>query len=224
MSTLKLLTFNIECSSFQTRHDKINSLVSFIKLKNINCFLLQDVNITTLSLFKSKLQNFSVIESLDTENNVNSQVMFISKEIKIVEEYSYDIPSNESHEVICCKIVLGEKEIELINIHLEEQNENYRKKQIETLFEISKENKNNIIIGEFNIYNEECELLLLNNDDFIDPWIDHGCNTQLRNTTLYKEKWYRTQRLIYQNSNLKCYCIGLLNFNISKSALIYSIA
>ena len=224
MSTLKLLTFNIECSSFQTRHDKINSLVSFIKLKNINCFLLQDVNITTLSLFKSKLHNFSVIESLDTENNINSQVMFISKEIKIVEEYSYDIPSNESHEVICCKIVLGEKEIELINIHLEEQNENYRKKQIETLFEISKENKNNIIIGEFNIYNEECELLLLNNDDFVDPWIEDGCNTQLRNTTFYKEKWYRTQRLIYQNSDLKCCCIGLLNFNINKSALIYSIA
>jgi endonuclease/exonuclease/phosphatase family metal-dependent hydrolase len=223
MSALKLLTFNMECSVFQTRHEKINILVSFIKLKNINCVLLQDVNTTTLSLFKSKLSNFNVIESLDSENNINSQIMFVLKEIKIVEEYSYDIPSNESHEVICCKVIFGEKEIELINIHLENENENYRKKQIETLFEISKENKNNIIVGEFNICNEECNLLLLNNSQFVDPWIEDGCNIQLRNTTLYKEKWYRTQRLMYQNSQLECHCVGLLNFNSNKSCLIYDI-
>ncbi len=33
MNNLSLLTFNIECSKYQTRHEKINQLLEFIKYK-----------------------------------------------------------------------------------------------------------------------------------------------------------------------------------------------
>lgn len=226
MNNLSLLTFNIECSKYQTRHEKINQLLEFIRYKKIDCICLQDVNVTSLSIIKSKLGNYIAVEGLGEEKMKTSQVTLLNNSIKILEEYSYDMPSLESKEILGCRILRNEKEIEIINIHLEESNETYREKQIDTIYEISKEEDNYVIVGDFNIesMSDKANIMITNNKKFTDAWISSGCVTCLRNTTFINDKWSRSSRLFYVKSVLNCMCTGLLNFNSNKSIVTFLIS
>ena len=226
MNNLSLLTFNIECSKYQTRHEKINQLLEFIRYKKIDCICLQDVNTTSLSIIKSKLGSYNAVEGLGEEKMKTSQVTLLNNSIKILEEYSYDMPSLESKEILGCRIIWNGKEIEIINVHLEESNETYREKQIDTIYEISKEDDNYVIVGDFNIdsMSDKANIMITNNKKFTDAWISSGCVTCLRNTTFINDKWSRSSRLFYVKSVLNCMCTGLLNFNSNKSIVTFSIS
>lgn len=229
MNALSLLTFNIECSQYQTRHEKINQLLEFIKYKNFDCLCLQDVNLTSMSILKSKLHNYSVIEALNNEKSKTSQIIMLNNSITILEEYSYDIPSLENKEILGCKILWNEKELEIINVHLENEDSAYRGKQVDIIYEITAENNNCVIVGDFNIVSmeEEANVMLLKNKKFTDSWINDGCVSCLRNTTFVENnkwtKWARTVRLLYVRSCLNCKCTGLLNFNSNKSMVTFSV-
>lgn len=229
MNPLSLLSFNIECSQYQTRHEKINQLLEFIKYKSFDCLCLQDVNLTSMSILKSKLHNYSVIEALNNEKSKTSQIIMLNNSITILEEYSYDIPSLENKEILGCKILWNEKELEIINVHLENEDSAYREKQIDIIYEITAENNNCVIVGDFNIVSmeEEASVMLLKNKKFADSWINDGCISCLRNTTFVENgkwnKWARTVRLLYVKSCLNCKCTGLLNFNSNKSMVTFSL-
>lgn len=225
MNNLSLLTFNIECSKYQTRHEKINQLLEFIKYKKIDCICLQDVNTTSLSILKSKLGNYNAIEGLGEEKMKTSQVTLLNNSIQILEEYSYDMPSLESKEILGCRILWNEKEIEIINVHLEESDETYREKQIDTIYEISKEDDKSIIVGDFNINttSDKANIMIMNDKKFTDAWINSGCIMCLRNTTFTNNTWSRSSRLFYVKTFLNCMCTGLLNFNSNKSIVTFLI-
>ena len=244
MNALSLLTFNIECSQYQTRHEKINQLLEFMKYKSFDCLCLQDVNLTSLSILKSKLNNYNVIEALNNQKSKTSQIIMLSNSITILEEYSYDIPSLENKEILGCKILWNEKEVEIINVHLEDESSSYRGKQVDIIYEITAENNNYVIVGDFNIVSmeEEASVMLLKNKKFTDSWINDGCVSCLRNTTFVEsnkmdkvdkvdkldkldklDKWARTTRLLYVKSCLDCKCTGLINFNSNKSMVTFSV-
>ena len=219
MSLFTLLTFNMKCSIEGTRHEQLLQLVEFIKLKNFDCICLQDVNLTSLSILKSKLHKYSLIEAI---SNGTPQIIIYSNNCKLEEEYSYDLPSNEGREVIGCKLTFKEKEYEILNVLLEHQQSDFREKQIEVLSEII--SNNTIVVGDYNIFeiNEPANSLILKNK-LCDAWITGGCIPHLRDTTFHNGKWYRSVRLLYLKKYYSIVCSGLLNTDCNNSMVSYSI-
>ena len=79
-----LLTFNMQCSSSGTRHEQLLQLVEIIKAQKFECVCLQDVNLTSLSILKSKLHKYTIIEAL---SNGTPQVIIYSNNCKMEEEF-----------------------------------------------------------------------------------------------------------------------------------------
>ena len=127
MSMFTLLTFNMQCSLNGTRHEQLLQLVEIIKAQKFECICLQDVNLTSLSILKSKLHKYSLIESL---SNGTPQVIIYSNNCKMEEEFCYDLPSEENREVIGCKLTYKEKEYEILNVWLEKTKVNLEKNKL----------------------------------------------------------------------------------------------
>lgn len=219
MSLFRLLTFNMQCSDNGTRHEQLLQLVEIIKSKKFECVCLQDVNLTSLSILKSKLHKYSLVEAL---SNGTPQVIIYSNDCKLEEEFCYDLPSDEGREVIGCKLVFNEKEYEILNVWLERHQSKYREKQVEVLLEVA--SNKTIIVGDFNIFeiNEPSNSLLLKNK-ICDAWINDGCNSHLRDTTFYEGNWYRAVRLLYFKNSYSIACNELLNIDCDNSMVSYSI-
>ena len=142
-----LLTFNMQCSSSGTRHEQLLQLVEIIKAQKFECVCLQDVNLTSLSILKSKLHKYTIIEAL---SNGTPQVIIYSNNCKMEEEFCYDLPSEENREVIGCKLTFKEKEYEILNVWLEKEQSKFREKQVEVLMEVA--SLKTIIVGDFNVF------------------------------------------------------------------------
>lgn len=214
-----ILTFNIQCSVNGTRHEQLLQLVEIIKSRKFVCICLQDVNLTSLSILKSKLHKYSLVEAL---NNGTPQVIIYSNDCKMEEEFCYDLPSDENNEVIGCKLTYKEKEYEILNVWLEREQSKIRKKQIEVLLEVA--SNKTIIVGDFNIFeiNEPSNSLLLQSK-ICDAWISSGCNSHLRDTTFCEGLWYRTARLLYFKSSYTIVCNELLNSDCDNSMVCYDV-
>ena len=219
MNIFTILTFNMQCSVNGTRHEKLLQLVEIIKSKKFQCVCLQDVNLTSMSILKSKLHKYSFVESL---SNGTPQVIIYSNDCNLEEEFCYDLPSNENNEVIGCKLTYKEKEYEILNVWLENNESDFREKQIEVLLEVA--SNKTIIVGDFNIFeiNEPSNSLLLQSK-ICDAWISSGCNTHLRDTTFYEGNWYRTVRLLYFKNTYSIICNELLNSDCNNSMVSYGI-
>ena len=218
-SLFTLLTLNMQCSLNGTRHEQLLQLVDIIKSNKIICVCLQDLNLTSLSILKSKLHKYSLIEAL---TNGTPQVIIYSNECKMEEEFCYDLPSEENREVIGCKLVFKEKEYEILNVWLEKEQSKFREKQVEVLLEVA--SPKTIIVGDFNIFqpNEASNSLLLQSK-LCDAWITSGCNPLLRNTTFYEGEWYRTVRLLYLKNSYSITCNGLFNNDCDNSMVSYDV-
>uniref|UniRef100_A0A6C0J242 Endonuclease/exonuclease/phosphatase domain-containing protein n=1 Tax=viral metagenome TaxID=1070528 RepID=A0A6C0J242_9ZZZZ len=226
-TSFTLLSYNMDCSSKGTNHEKILKIIEITKETNASVILLQAVNMTTLSILKSKLVDYNTITNQKSSNSVMQVIFLNTNNCQLIEEYCYDMPTLEEKEILGCKMEFNNKTYDILNVHLEDNDEDYRKKQIEVLYEISEEN-NSIISGEFNIYhiNEPASLSLMNYTELIDPWITNGCNTILRDTSYKDDKWYRTSRILYfKNSDYicKCYGIAYVESNL-KNMLIYEVS
>jgi len=219
MSLFTILTCNIQCSIEGTRHEQLLHLVEIIKLKNYTCVCLQDVNLTSLSILKSKLHNYSIIETL---NNGTPQIILYDSNCSLKEEFCYSIPSKEEREILGCKLTYLEKEYEILNVWLEHKSSEIRKKQIEVLLEVV--SPQTLVVGDFNIVamNEAANSLILKNK-MCDAWINGGCNPQLRDTTFIDKRWHRTVRLLYFKTNYSVVCNGLLNNDCDNSAVTYEV-
>jgi len=219
MSMLTILSFNLQCSLNGTQHEQLFQLVEIVKSKLFDCICLQDINLTSLSILKSKLHKYSAIEAIE---NGTPQAILYKDSCKLEEEYSYNIPSNEGREILGCKLVFKEKEYEILNIWLENNQEDMRQKQVDVLMEIASDNT--IIVGDFNIFeiNEPANSLILQSN-LCDAWITSGCNSQLRDTTFSNGKWYRTVRLLYFKKMYNALCNGLMNNSNDSSMVFYSV-
>lgn len=219
MSMLTILSFNLQCSLNGTQHEQLFQLVEIVKSKLFDCICLQDINLTSLSILKSKLHKYSAIEAIE---NGTPQAILYKDSCKLEEEYSYNIPSNEGREILGCKLVFKEKEYEILNIWLENNQEDMRQKQVDVLMEIASDNT--IIVGDFNIFeiNEPANSLILQSN-LCDAWITSGCNSQLRDTTFSNDKWYRTVRLLYFKKMYYALCNGLMNNSNDSSMVFYSV-
>ena len=219
MSMFTLLTFNMQCSLNGTRHEQLLQLVDIIKSRNIECVCLQDVNLTSLSILKSKLNKYSLIEAI---SNGNPQVIIYNNECKMEEEFCYDLPSEENRQVIGCKLVFKEEEYEILNVWLEKDQSKFREKQVDVLLEVA--SPKTVIVGDFNIFehNEPSNSLLLQSK-ICDAWISSGCNTHLRDTTFYEGEWYRTVRLLYFKNSYTILCNALMNNDCDNSMVCYEI-
>ena len=219
MSMFTLLTFNMQCSSSGTRHEQLLQLVEIIKAQKFECVCLQDVNLTSLSILKSKLHKYTIIEAL---SNGTPQVIIYSNNCKMEEEFCYDLPSEENREVIGCKLTFKEKEYEILNVWLEKEQSKFREKQVDVLMEVA--SSKTIIVGDFNVFeiNEPSNGLLLKNK-ISDAWISSGCNPHLRDTTFYNNEWYRTVRLLYFKSSYSIVCNGLFNNDCDNSMVCYEV-
>lgn len=220
MSMFTLLTFNMQCSLNGTRHEQLLQLVDIIKSRKFECVCLQDVNLTSLSILKSKLHKYSLIEAL---SNGTPQIIIYSNDCKLEEEFCYDLPSEENREVIGCKLVFKEKEYEILNVWLEKEQSKFREKQVEVLLEVA--SPTTLIVGDFNIFelNEPSNSLLLQSK-ICDAWISSGCNPHLRDTTFYKGIWYRTVRLLYFKNSYNIVCNALMNNDCDNSMVCYEIS
>ena len=69
----------MQCSVNGTQHERILQLVETIKSKKYECICLQDVNLTSLSILKSKLDKYSLVESL---SNGVPQIIFFNNNFK----------------------------------------------------------------------------------------------------------------------------------------------
>ena len=219
ISNFTILSFNLQCSLNGTQHEQLFQLVEIVKSNLFECVSLQDVNLTSLSILKSKLHKYSAIEAIE---NGTQQVILYKDNCKLEEEYSYNIPSNEGHEILGCKLVFKEKEYEILNIWLEKNQKDIREKQVDVLLEISSDNT--IMVGDFNIFeiNEPANSLILQNN-LCDAWINSGCNSQLRDTTFNDGTWYRTVRLLYFKKMYSVICNGLMNNSNDNSMVFYSV-
>ncbi len=219
MTLFTILTFNMQCSVNGTQHERILQLVETIKSKKYECICLQDVNLTSLSILKSKLDKYSLVESL---SNGVPQIIFFNNNFKLKEEFCYSLPSDENREIIGCKLTYKEKEFEILNVWLENESEIFRQKQLEVLMEVS--SSNTIIVGDFNIFkiSEPANTIILDSQ-MCDAWITGGCNPQLRDTTFYENQWCRSVMLLYFKNNYSITCNGLLNNNCDKSAVSYQV-
>lgn len=220
MSSFTILSFNLQCSLHQTRHEQLLQLIEIIKSKLFDAVCLQDVNMTSLSILKSKLHKYGVIEALN--NGMPQVILYNNSTCKLEEEYAYNLPSNENREILGCKLVHKEKEYEILNVWLDHDEVNFRQKQIEVLMDIV--SPETIMVGDFNIFeiNEPANSLILKNK-LSDAWINSGCNPQLRDTTFHSGKWCRTVRLFYFKKKYDVVCNGLLNNNCDTSMVGYEL-
>lgn len=219
MNIFTLLTFNMQCSIDGTRHEQLLSLVETIKSHSFDCICLQDVNMTSLSILKSKLHKYSIIEAL---SNGTPQIILYNNKCKLEEEFSYDLPSEENREVIGCKLSFEDKTYEILNVWLEHKSKSFREKQVDVLLDVA--SHETIIVGDFNIFdiNEPANSLLLTNK-LCDAWISSGCNPHLRDTTFQDGHWHRTVRLLYFKKTYSITCDELINNDCDKSMVCFGI-
>ena len=225
---ISVISYNLACSSASPSHDKISKICEYIKKHNINIICLQDVSQTTLTIFKSKIFGYQILETFLEENKeTGTVILFPKKTFELVDPYYLECPTTMNRSIVGCKIK-GDNGItyDIVNVHLEDYqyNEEYRAKQFSLITEYTNENPNTLVIGDFNIFDvSEPVNDIIGESGMKDSWIALGCPSKLRNTTIFKEvnKSIRSARVLYYtNADFAVHKMATLNLDNTRNALV----
>ena len=224
---LSALSYNMSCSSVSLSHDKITKLCDYIKKQGIGVICLQDVSETSLTIFKSKIFGYEVLETfIDDKKETGTVIFFLKKKFELVDPYYLDCPSTMDRSLIGCKIKsLSGTIYDIVNVHLEDfkYNDEYRAKQFSLVAEYTNENPNTLVLGDFNIFDvAESVNDMIETTGMTDAWIALGCPNKLRSTTTFKDinKSIRSVRALhYSTADFTINKMALINLVNTRSAL-----